>query len=223
MGTNASDDNPLIIRQAQMEDLDSIMKLEQYWGEEGRAGEDKFVARLQKYPQGFFIARHENDSGLVASVMACPATYDKNDLSGFKNWFTATNNGFLDDALTPENAITADINALYVVSGIIDPDYRGGDVFSLMINRVVDLARTVGLQYVIAGAVIPGYRNYCEKHGPTNAYEYVSQRRGRRLIDPLMAMYEKIEFHVPDADHVIRDYFPDVSSLDYAALVVREV
>ena len=46
----------VIIRNASPEDMDQIMAVEESWPEMARAPRDKFEARLEKYPQGFFFA-----------------------------------------------------------------------------------------------------------------------------------------------------------------------
>ena len=92
-----------------------------------------------------------------------------------------------------------------------------------MVGMVVQRAREMELEYVLAGAVIPGYKRYCEKYGEISAADYVATRRGHSLADPLLSMYEKIDFHVPDGRHVIPEYFPDDASLNYAALVVNKI
>ena len=90
-----------------------------------------------------------------------------------------TNNGYLHDMEEIEN-----YNSLYIVSGVIAKDARGGDIIERLALAQVDLAGRLGLDYVLAGAVIPGYARYREKYGPIPAPEYVMLRRGKRLVDP---------------------------------------
>ena len=110
-----------------------------------------------------------------------------------------------------------------IVSGVIVKDARGGDIFERMINTEVELARSLGLRFVIAGAVIPGYARYREKHSAVSAEDYVFLRKGSHPLDPLLSMYDEIGFVVPDKKHVLPNYFPSLASLDYAALVVRKL
>ena len=192
------------------------MEVEASWPKASRATADKFTARLEKFPQGFYVT--ERDDRLIATITACPCCYDPKDLALFDNWDTATNKGYLYDVGT-----ISDYNALYIVSGVIAKAARGGDTFGKMINAQVELARSLDLGFVIAGAVIPGYAKYREKHGALSAADYVSLCRGDRPFDPLLSMYHAIGFVVPDKKHVLPDYFADPASLNYAALVVREV
>jgi hypothetical protein len=203
-----------LIRPATRADLSGIMAVEQSWPPPARATADKFLARLERFPEGFHVL--ERDGALVATITACPCRYDPGAPDRFRNWNQVTNAGRL-----REVGETSECNALYIVSGVIIESARGGDVFERMIGAEVETARRLGLVWVLAGAVIPGYAGYCRRHGEVPAADYVFLRRGGRPLDPLLAMYERIGFHVPDRAHVRPDYFPDLASLNYAALVVR--
>ncbi len=204
------------IRNAKPEDMDQIMAVEESWPEMARAPRDKFEARLQKYPQGFFV--WEEDGRILATITSMPFTYDPENAKQFSNWDKVTGDGYLHDIGAQE-----DYNGIYIVSGIIEKDARGGDIFERMVNAQVELARSLGYKYVVAGAVIPGYKRYCVKNDAVPASQYVFMKRGNRLVDPLLDMYQKIGFEAPDADHVVREYFPDDASLNYAAIVVNKL
>ena len=45
----------LIIRNAHSEDLDAVMRVEQDWPEGQQAPREKFVSRLERFPDGFFL------------------------------------------------------------------------------------------------------------------------------------------------------------------------
>ncbi len=206
------------IRPASSADLPAILQVEESWPPEGRAGADKFLARLERFPQGFFLAcTGPAADQVVATITAMPLHYQPQDLGPFSNWDAVTQQGYL-----PEIDLAA-CNALYIVSGIIDRRYRGQDIFAPMVLREVALAEQLGLRYVLAGAVLPGYARHCQTHGELSAYAYCSSRRGKHPLDPLLALYEAIGFAVPDERHVIAEYFPDDASRNHAALVVRDL
>ncbi len=208
------------IRQAVPSDLPSILLVEQSWPEDGRASADKFLARLEKFPQGFFLACVHDEAGVevvVATITAMPLDYQPLTMGNFKCWDQVTNHGYLHDT-----DLTL-CNALYIVSGVIDSRYRGHNIFGPMVLRQVALAQSLDMRYVLAGAVIPGYQKYCNQHEEISAFEYCTSRRGKHLVDPLLAMYETIEFSVLDALHVIPEYYPDDASRNFAALVVRDL
>lgn len=219
----AASDLEVMGRQASIADLPFIMQVEESWHEQGRAEEHKFISRLKRFPQGCFIAFDQSKGRPVATITACPVHYDPASLENYKDWETATNGGYFAEGLTPENPLAQGQNALYIASGVIDNDYRGADIFAPMVGMVVEAAARLGVDFVLAGAVIPGYKRFCEKHGPVPAADYVAMRKGSSLVDPLLSMYEKIGFHVPDGRHVLKEYFPDDASLNHAALVVHRV
>lgn len=215
----------LTITTVQPDDLDAILRVEQSWHPQGRASRDKFVARIEKFAQGFFLAKVDAPGGVrtVATICAMPLHYDPAQVGRFSDWATVTNDGYYPDGLTDAQPCRHGENSLYIVSGIIERDYRGRDLFAPMVERVVTQARRLGMRYVLAGAVLPGYRRYCEQHGDIAAYAYCRRRRGRSLVDPLLAMYEKLAFELPAESHVLPEYFPDDASRNHAALVVRHL
>ncbi len=210
----------ITIRTATSSDLPGILRVEESWPADARAGADKFMSRMEKFGAGFFVASvQDGERGEVpaATITAMPLTYQPEAPHAFSSWDRVTNDGYL------RAADLSACNALYIVSGVIDTRYRGLNIFTPMVLREVELAQRLGLRYVLAGAVIPGYRKFCERHGETSAYAYCRTRRGQHLVDPLLAMYEAIGFAVPDADHVLKEYYPDDASRNYAALVMRDL
>lgn len=209
------------IRTAGPADIDAILAVEQSWQEAGRAGADKFLSRLARYGAGFFLATLPDADGgeiPVATITSMPTRYDPARPDDYPSWDQVTCAGYL-----PEHFDLSRCNGLYIVSGVIDQRFRGYNVFAPMVLQVARLAASLHLRYTLAGAVIPGYRKYCEQHGPTEAGDYCLLRRGAHPVDPLLAMYEAIGFRVPDRHHVMPDYFPDDASRNYAALVVRDL
>lgn len=211
-------DTPPHIRNATPDDLPAILRVEESWPATSRAGADKFLARIEKFSAGFFLACLGGPDGrVVATITTMPAVYDAAAMKPGRTWNEVTNHGYLYDVAPPTS------NGLYIVSGVIDQAYRGHDIFAPMVLSEVTLARRLGLRYVFAGAVIPGYRKYCRRHGEIAAGTYCRTRHGKHLVDPLLAMYEAIGFSVPDERHVLAGYYPDSASRDYAAMVVRDL
>lgn len=206
----------LRVRCACYEDLDSIMKVEENWPENERAPLEKFLARLEKFPQGFFVSEFEGR--INGNMTSCLVHYEPPKPHLFQNWDEVTNHGYLYEVRAVQNP-----NALYIVSGVIDKEFRGRGIFDALIKAEVDLAKDMGLRYVLAGAVIPGYDRYCKKHGKIEAQKYVFLKRGKRCVDPFLEMYRRLGFSVPDEKHVIKDYYPDAASRHYAALVVLRI
>jgi hypothetical protein len=192
------------------------MRLEDCWPEDERAPRENMIARLERFPAGFIVG--ELEGRMITTVTSCPIHYDPAHPENLASWDAVTNYGCL-----PEPAAYAGANALYLVSGVIETSFRKGGVFEKMILAMIDVARRLGYRYVVAGAVLPGYDNYCRKHGEVPAEDYVFHKVGTRFVDPFMEMYRRIGFSVPNAGHVKASYYPDGPSRHYAALVVREI
>jgi hypothetical protein len=208
----------LTIRNATPSDIPAILNVESSWGESSRAGADKFLSRMDKFPSGFFLAcTGPAADDVVATITSAPLGYQPDTLDCFKSWDAVTHKGYL----SPPDLDQC--NALYIVSGVIASSYRGQNIFAPMVLQEVALAQRMGLRYVLAGAVLPGYLKYCQQKGACDASDYCFKRRGQHLLDPLLAMYESIGFSVPDARHVIPDYYPDEASRNFGALVVRDL
>ena len=207
------------IRPAKESDLPGIMKVEESWPVAGRAGLDKFQARLRNFGRGFFVATLGLPDGgerIIGTITSMPLAYDPGRPHAFKSWDAVTHDGYLGDCRLEG------CDALYIVSGVIDAEHRSLNLFPQGVLAVAGLAQKLGLRYVLAGAVLPGYRRLCEEQGEVAPFDYCRRRRGDRLVDPLLALYEGIGFEVPDADHVLREYYPDDASRNHAALVRRD-
>jgi hypothetical protein len=209
------------IRRATSSDLPGILKVEESWPKDSRAEEDKFLARLERFGEGFFIAcvKNENHEDVIATLTAMPLNYKPEQISEMHTWDQVTNRGYLH----PSKPIS--FNALYIVSGVVDRKHRGAyaNLFQAGILSEVELAHKLNLKFVVAGAVLPGYAKFCESHSEIPIAEYCHLRKGQHLIDPLLAMYESIHFHLPDDRHIISEYYPDDASKNYAAILVRDV
>ena len=207
----------MTIRRATLDDLDGIMHVEKSWPEPARAPQEKFIARLERFPEGFLVATHENN--IVATLTACLTNYDPDHPERLSNWQTVTNDGYL-----YEGQSTKENNSLYIVSGVVAKDYSGSeDLFSESMLMQYALAKDLGLEYMLGGAVLPGYSRHLKKHQEVSAAEYVMTTKAGKPIDPLLCKYHQIGFKVPDERHVIKNYFPDDASKNYAAIVVRQV
>jgi hypothetical protein len=201
-------------------DLPQILEVEKSWPEAGRASADKFIARIEKFSKGFFIIYKNLPSGeekAIATITTMPMFYSPTLVGQFTTWDKVTNHGLFNDCSL------AGKNALYIASGVIDKEHRGENVFEYAVLKVVKLAQDLGLRYVVAGAVIPGYKKYSQNVGALPAWDYCQMRKGSKPVDPLLAMYETIHFKVPNSLHVVSEYYPDDASRNYAALVVRDL
>jgi len=207
---------PVTIRTATLDDVEEIMAVEESWPEEARASVEKVVTRIEKFARGFFVA--EQQGKMIATIACCPHLYDPKNLENMRSWNQVTNHGMYYDCERLEN-----FNSLYIVSGVVDKSYRGTNLILDGFATVIRLAEELDYDYVVGGAVIPGYARYCQKYGMIPAADYVFKTRGTRFVDPLLAHYQKMGFSVPDERHVVPEYYPDAPSMNYAALVVKDL
>jgi hypothetical protein len=206
----------ILIRNATIADLEGVMDVEKEWPVEQRATLDKFKARLEKFPEGFFVA--EGNGEIVGTCTSCVTNYSFENPKLLGTWDKATNFGYLIEPKRIEYP-----NAIYIVSGIVKREWRNKGVYlPLLAQAQVNLSRSMGFKFTIAGAIIPGYSDYCEKHGHIKAEDYVFLKHGKKLVDPFLERYRQFGFTVPDKNHVMENYYPDIPSRNYAALVIHK-
>ncbi len=205
----------ITVRQARETDWPHILEMEQEWKESQRAAPDQLRARLDKFPQGIMLAWL--DGIVVATLTSVPIVYRPAEIGRFSSWAETTNRGLL------HWPIGEPANALYIVSGIVRRGYHDRRLFETVINHTCEFAAGMGLKVVLAGARLPAYRKYVEQNGPIPAEEYAFLTQGDHMLDPLLEKYRRIGFRVPGPDHVKAGYYPDEGSMDYAAIVVREL
>ncbi|MBL4820578.1 MAG: GNAT family N-acetyltransferase [Gammaproteobacteria bacterium] len=206
----------ITVRKANKKDISGIMRVEQSWPEEERASQEKMESRLEKFSTGFIVA--EADNTIVGTLTTCPMVYKMDQPGSFSTWNEVTGEGYLPPMQEPNH-----YNSLYIVSAGIDKMHRGKGIFELLIKNIVHVTTDLNYSFVTAGAVIPGYARYCNKYGHTDAKEYVFLKRGERFVDPFMELYRRLNFFVPDENHVIPNYYHDDASLHYAAVVVHKI
>jgi len=109
------------------------------------------------------------------------------------------------------------------ISGTSRPTKIQSKVFDSGVLHVVELAKKLGKKYVVGGSLLPGYARYVEKKGNIAPSDYVFKKINNKYVDPLIEKYRKLDFIVPDKNHVLADYFESYASLNYSALVVKKI
>ncbi len=210
--------NNIYTRTATLSDLNDIMLVEKSFSENPKyhASIEKMRARIEKFSQGFFLTYVDNQLAYIIST--CCVHYNPLDLRNFSSWDHITHDGFLADHEPPANA-----NALYIVSGVVKQSFQQYNLFGAPYPHLLALAQKLYLNYIIAGAILPGYAHYIKQNGFIPAQEYAQLRNGNRFIDPLIEKYRRIHFFVPDQHHVIENYYEHPDSLSCSAIVVHDI
>ena len=194
------------IRNAEIKDLDEIVKLEnQIWPEGTRANKEKFESRLKIFPQGFFLAL-KNGKLIGTSTSEIIFYNPKNPPT---SWENITNNGYIKNH-NPNG------NALYVVS-IVAVSRSGGG--SALINAQKNLTQKLNLEYLVLGARIPGYNKYCKENGEISIKNYIKLKRSDgELLDPELRFYTRNELNLVKINP--NNMKNDKESRNYGAIMV---
>ncbi len=209
----------IYFRNAESGDLSALMNLEESWPENERATAAQLSSRINRYPQGFLITLDTDFPGeIIGSLSSCPIEYSPDHPEAISSWNKASNDGLL-----PENSGSIKTDTLYLVSSVVRESRRGGTIYKQQVLEFSKRAKAMGYKRILSGAIIPGYKTYCERNGPISAGRYVMMQRAGGPLDPFLRVLHKFNYRVPNEAHVISDYYPDEASLCYAALVVCEL
>jgi len=206
----------IIVRQATASDLSAILEIEMDWPEEQRCTQEKFISRMDIFPEGFFVV--ELDSEVVAVSTSTLVKYNAESIQYFSSWDLCTNDGFLRHLEGFEN-----YNALYIVSNGIMKKARRIGIREEIIKSHFQLAKDLGMKYVVTGAMIPGYRSFCQSRGFLPAPDYATLEENGRLIDPTLRKLKSLGLKLPTKEHIIENFYPSPESHDFGALLVYEV
>ncbi len=182
--------------QTQEKLLDDLERYEERtWPEGTRASRENFAARLRTFSEGFLIEKTGGEIAGVCTAEIINYDPDKPPLS----WEEVTDNGSI-------NTHDPSGNALYIVSIGVDPKYQGKGVGSSLLNRQKELARSLGLQYVVLGSRVPFYH----QHKEVPVEDYVE-------TDPEIRFYRKNSFEMVKIVPNYMEY--DKESLNYGVVM----
>ena len=122
----------MIIRQAEMSDLDAIVKLENLcFPEVEAATRDSFIYRIQAFPESFFVALE--DDKIVGLINGC-----------------VTDNLVISDELFEPGGGHNPMGANQSVLGIgVDPEYQERGIATRLMNHLMKEAKSAGRKKMI--------------------------------------------------------------------------
>ena len=188
--------------------LDQVIEVEQKaWPPELQAPREKFAARFNLFPEGFFVAK--KDGKIVGVSTAEITTYNG---AVDKTWDEITDNGMIEGTHDPKG------EGLYVVSVGVSLDAQGGGVGGKLVAAQKELTERFGLKYLYLGARIPGYDQYCKDNGDISVEDYLELKNDEgEPIDPEIRFYTKQDLR---PEKVVPEFEPDESSRNYGVVMV---
>jgi len=176
--------------------LDNVMRVEELsWPLEIRASREKFQKRYELFPQGFVVAYI--DEKMVGVATSEIINYDPKKPP--TSWYDITDNGWIEKTHNPKG------NAMYGVSA---GTYVDGVGYHL-VQELIQVAKNLGLQYLVGGIRTPGYSKYEEK---MSIDDYV-----KTDLDPDIKFFRRNGFEV---NKIVKDYmFDDDESSGYGVVM----
>lgn len=192
--------------------LDEVVRIEkEAWPEEIQASREKFALRAEVFPEGFLTISLP-ELGMVGVSTA--EIIDYNPQNPPLSWEEITDNGWIRNTHHPEG------NALYLASVGASPRAAGQGVGSALVGEQIELARKLGLDYLVLGSRIPGYHQYHQQHPEVGIEEYLSLKKGEEKLDPEIRFYERNGLELVK---VVPNYMEDdPESENYGAVMVWE-
>lgn len=164
--------------------------------------DEQLASHLAYFPQGAICV--EVDGELAGSLTSLRTSFDPKYPQ--HTWEELTGNGYIS---THEN----NGNALYVVDISIRPKYRKLGLGKVLIQSAYYLVIHLGMERLLGGSRMPGYKKVAEKLSPTKYLEYVM---AGKLQDPVLTFLLKCG-RMPVT--ILSNYLEDEDSLNYGVLM----
>ena len=199
-------DTQIDYRQADKADIQNLIELERkVWGQEMAAGEDKWLARFSKFPNGILVARQNGTIAGVIVINVIKWTYS----SGvYPTWEEATGNGLL----TNFDGQFGD--AMYGVDLTVRPG-SSPKIAGRLLRMAIKYTRDRNLKKGFLGSRIPSLRSYIKKNHVNILDE--------SLVMLVAARDVEVRFFCRTGFKLIgvkKDYFPlDEDSLGWGAIL----
>ncbi|MCM2980219.1 GNAT family N-acetyltransferase [Niallia circulans] len=164
--------------------------------------DEQLASHLAYFPQGAICVEVEGE--LAGSLTSLRTIYDPEHSQ--HTWGKITDNGYI--TTHDENG-----NALYVVDISIRPKYRKLGLGKVLIQSAYYLVIHLGIERLLGGGRMPGYRKVADKLSPAKYLDYVM---AGKLQDTVLTFLLRCG-RTPVT--ILSNYLDDEDSLNYAVLM----
>ena len=197
------------IRQGCDNNVEDMLSLERcVWPSEIRASREAFAGRLNLFAPGVAGAYVANEIvGLSTSMII-----NWNPDESLGSWEGVTDHGMIRNHKPTGNS-------LYVVSIGAERLASVRGVGSALIQTQIALGQRLGLEYIVLGSRVPGYRDW-RGSGSGEVTEYLSQTDSHGLpIDPLIRFFTRQGLTI---QRIVPNYMEnDPESVNYGVVMFR--
>lgn len=131
------------------------------------ASPESLAGRAQVFPEGQLLLRGPNKE-LLASLSTNRVSWDGNK-SNLASWDEVAG-----DPTTYEKTFQQDGNALVLMSMNVNPEYKKNGLATALVKEVQDLARELGVEYLIGSFRPSEFGNYKAKNGSMPFEQYIN-------------------------------------------------
>lgn len=199
------DETRLRLRHLTVDDYEAVASIMDrvYAGLGGAWPREKFIAQLQRFPEGQIGI--EDNGPIVAAAFSAIVDYES---FGDDHTYAEITGGAWLTTHDPEGDV------LYGVDVFVDPDYRDMRLGRRLYDARKELCRRLNLRAIMAGGRIP---RYTEHAGELSPHEYIEKVRRREIYDPILTFQLANDFQVK---RLLTGYLPeDRESQGYATLL----
>jgi len=197
----------VIRRQATLDDVDGIVKLDNEVWPDFPATREMIESRIKNFPRGNIVALINDE--IVGYLAVQLMDYDLS-LPKALTWNELTNNGTTNGTHNPKGKV------IFGIADSVSPRFRNqGIAISLVLS-----GWRIGVEYNVIGCVlgsrIPDYHKYNQQF---TVEEYIQQRRENgKFLDSGLRLYKSDGFR---PIKVVPNYIIDPESLNYGVLVYQ--
>jgi GNAT superfamily N-acetyltransferase len=170
--------------------------------------EEQFRHHMKVFPQGQYIAVDTDHDKVVGLTATMRVRFNPNRPKSLMiPWREVTDAG----------SMTKHDNTgewLYGVEAAVHPDYRGGGVYSALMNARYHVLRKLNMRGLVAGGTLKDYHRY---HTQMTPAEYVHRVLRGEFFDTNLSKQFRVGFK-PIA--IISNYVQDPDTMGYAAMIV---